>query len=524
MRRYLLLYTFILLVFTGFSFMVQPLSQSIEVDPGDQKTIELVISSTTPNQETINVTASGLYSTNVDDDWISDDNYNRSCANWLTLPEQITINSGESIVLKIDVDVPVNTVGSYFAGLTFKSAISSEIGQIAYKFSYMSVLQIVVKGRGNRDILQIQEATSTVIMKGNYFEGMRLQFDAYNPSDWLGGVWGKIDIKSDEQRRILSSLDIEQKDAKIVFPKKDKEFQYDIERLIPPGNYTLQLILDYGYKDYYKGKLTKEFDFSISDEVEKNRQNLLLKLEKDSIFENMELRETSRGLYTNPKYINFKAYNYDYVDINITPKIDGNFIPKGFSEDNYTRNIDTEYVQIRPDKDILSRAFYPSGDQIRLFIDYRKADLSKYKGEYYGYLVLNYSGELNSKTIENQQKIPIILNFGNNDFQLNHELKNTKITNGILTGNLEFTNTGNSSIKVSVEQTNYDVDEQKIIENRTIYEDTIYPDCSINLNLNTEVQESVDSVIYNIEYITYDEEGKSISKKDTYEVEIKKVE
>jgi len=74
MRRYLLLYLFILLVFTGYSFMVQPLSQSIEVDPGDQKTIELIISSTTPNQETINVTASGLYSTNIDNDCTNNQN------------------------------------------------------------------------------------------------------------------------------------------------------------------------------------------------------------------------------------------------------------------------------------------------------------------------------------------------------------------------------------------------------------------------------------------------------------------
>ena len=522
MKKTVFLAFFLLLVVSIFSFMVQPLSQTLEVEPGDQLTIELIISSTTPTQEVINVTASGLYSSEVNDDWISDDNYNRSCANWLTLPDQITLSSGQSIVLQIDVDVPVNTVGSYFAGLTFKSAVSSEIGQIAYKFSYLSVLQIVVKGRGNRDNLTLPSATTTVIMNGNYFEGMRVEFESFNPSDWLSGVWGKIDIKSDEQKRILSSMTIEKDKAEVVFPKKNKMFQYDIQRLIPPGEYTLQLILDYGYKDYYKGKITKEFNFMISDEVEKNRENLFVKLEKNEIFESMDLRETSRGLYTNPKYINFRAYNYDYVDITIEPKIQDEFIPKGFEGEKYTRNIDSEYVQIRPDKDILSRAFYPSGDQIRLFIDYRKADLSEYKGEYYGYLDLNYSGELNSKIIENQEKIPIILNFGKNVFDLKHNLLNTQIKNNNITGDLKLENHGNSRIEVIIEQLDYDIDEQKILETIDIYNDVIYPECVINLNLNSEFDESVDSIIYNIEYITYDEDGKTLSQKDTYEVEIKR--
>jgi hypothetical protein len=522
MKKFVFLFVFILLFTSIFSFMVQPLSQTIEVEPGDNPTIEIIVSSTAPTQEIINVTASGLYSSGVDDDWISDDNYNRSCAEWLTLPDQITINPSQSIVLKIDIDVPVNTVGSYFSGINFKSAVSADLGQIAYKFSYMSVLQVIVKGRGNRDMLELKQATTTVIMSGNYFEGMRVEFEALNPSDWLSGVWGKIDIKSDEQKRILSSLEIPQEKAKVVFPDKNKMFQYDIERLIPPGDYTLQLILDYGYKDYYKGKLTKEFDFSISDEVEKNRQNLFVRLEKDVIFENMEMRETSRGLYVNPIYVNFKAFNYDYIDINIDPVVEAQFQPKGFSGENYPRVINADYVQIRPDRDILSRAFYPSGDQIRLFIDYRKAELSEFEGEYYGYLVLNYSGELNSRSIRNTQKIPIILNFGNNNFELNHELLNTKVRNNILEAMLNLENAGNSRIGVSIEQVDYDFDTQKIVNNEEIFNETIYPECSIELELNTEFDETVDSIIYNIEYLTYDEDGKTISQKDTYEVEIKR--
>ncbi|MGM0641228.1 MAG: hypothetical protein ACQESN_07405 [Thermotogota bacterium] len=522
MKKNVFFALFLLLVVPIFSFMVQPLSQTLEVEPGEQLTIELILSSTAPTQEVINVTASGLYSSSTDDEWISDDNYNRSCAKWLTLPDQITLSSGQSIVLQIDVEVPVNTVGSYFAGLNFKSAVSSDIGQIAYKFSYLSVLQIVVKGRGNRDNLTLPSATTTVIMNENFFEGMRVEFEAFNPSDWLSGVWGKIDIKSDEQKRILSSLNIEKENAEVVFPKKNKMFQYDIQRLIPPGEYTLQLIMDYGYKEYYKGKITKEFNFMISDDVEKNRENLFVRLEKNQIFESMDLRETSRGLYTDPKYVNFRAFNYDYVDITIEPEIQDIFTPKGFNGERYTRNIDSEYVQIRPDKDILSRAFYPSGDQIRLFIDYRKADLSKYKGEYYGYLDLSYFGELDSKIIKNQEKIPIILNFGNNEFELKHNLLNTKIINNKITGNFNLENLGNSRIEVILEQLDYDIDEQKILETKEIYNDSIYPDCVISINLNSEFDESVDSIIYNIEYITYDEEGKSLSQKDTYEVEIKR--
>jgi hypothetical protein len=87
---------------------------------------------------------------------------------------------------------------------------------------------------------------------------------------------------------------------------------------------------------------------------------------------------------------------------------------------------------------------------------------------------------------------------------------------------LNLENAGNSRIGVSIEQVDYDFDTQKIVNNEEIFNETIYPECSIELELNTEFDETVDSIIYNIEYLTYDEDGKTISQKDTYEVEIKR--
>ena len=500
----------------SFSFMVQPLVQNIEAKPGEEVEVQYVMSNTTKVKEDINLTITGVFINEKKDGWVLDQNYSRSAANWIEYNPNITLLPNEKTTQKFKIKVPFGTAGSYFAAFNFSSNAPVTSGQVAYKMNFLTVVQILVSGQGSKEKITVSSATPTLIKENGELLGINLDLDVKNPSDWVSSVWGRIDVKSDELRKILASIDIPEENGTFVSPKKGKSLNYKINKLLPPGDYKIQMALNYGYHKYYFGKTTYESTFTVPAEIEKNRKSLFLSTDIKELYTKIEKRKSSRGIQVNPKNLTLNILNNDYVEAIVTPKINTDFNPNG-SNNNFKRLINPKFVQIRPLRDIRARPYTEKGNSLRIMADYRRADLESLKGEYYGNLELSAKGELKSKTLTKTLIVPIIIDFGDNTYNFD---SNATLDASTLLINVE--NTGNSRVKfdASIFVMNSKTGE-KIGDDINLKNLIVYPDCSYTIKQDIKIGDA-DKIIIKYKYLDgFDSNGNQLYSDKTFEIKIK---
>jgi len=102
MKKLLFILFFTYISAAVFGFMVQPLIQTIQANPNEEKEIEFILSNTTNSPETISIITKGVYIDPAGKGWIYDDSYERSFVSWITVPNELrknprpTVQSGGS--------------------------------------------------------------------------------------------------------------------------------------------------------------------------------------------------------------------------------------------------------------------------------------------------------------------------------------------------------------------------------------------------------------------------------------------
>lgn len=525
MKKLLFILFFTYISAAVFGFMVQPLIQTIQANPNEEKEIEFILSNTTNSPETVSIITKGVYIDPAGKGWIYDDSYERSFVSWVTMPNELRILPGEKSIQKFKVKVPSNAAGSYFASFTFTSASPITTGQVAYRINYVGVVQLIVSGQGNKEKTFVNSSKADLVKEAEELKGIRLELEISNPSDWIASVWGRIDIKSDSMKKIVASLIIDQNDSEFVSPKKTRTLVFNIDRVIPPGTYQVQFAMDYGYQDFYKGKTNFQTELIVPAEIEQSRKTLLLSTDPKELYVKIEKRASSRGIQVNPVNTNVLIVNSDYVDATVTPSLVNDF--SGFTGvEGYSRLMDSKYVTLRTTKDILSRAFASSSSPVTLTFDYRRATLDSLKGEYYGYLNLDASGKLSEKTLVKNIQLPIIVDFGENNYTMTVTGKDATLSEDKTVAHisLKLKNEGNSRIKYDMlvykfnSQTN-----QMVGESTKPYQNVyIYPDTEVTINYDLALEENADKITVQIIHtMGTDTAGNPITKQESIDFKVK---
>jgi len=502
MKKYGLILTFLIFSAVFFPFIIQPLLQTIEANPGSDVLIEFVTTNDGQTTENINIDVGGAYIDSKNPAWVVDDSYSRSFEDWIQYPSTLSVLPGEKSVQQFTVKVPSSAAGSYFVGFNFSSANAITTGQIAYKMNFIAVVHLIVTGQGNREKVEISQATPTMVKENGELKGIKLDLNIYNPSDWLTNTYGRIDIVSNDLKKMLATIDIPENEGNYITPQKSRDISFQIEKLLPPGEYQIKMVFDYGYQNYFKGKMNYEIPFIIPAEVENDRKSLYISTDLKEIYIKNEKRSTARGIQVNPQYTTINILNNDYVNANVSAAIIDNFSADGF-DGEYTRKIDPSFVTLKGRNEINARAYTERGNSLTVSSDYRRSDLTKYSGQYFGYLDIDAKGELNSKILEKTMRIPIIVDFGENTWNL--ETLDAKVMKSGENGKIYITlkNTGNSYIDYEINAIKLiSANSERVGEDIKVSEmSTIYPDCKINIEKDIPLEENVDQIILTLKYL-----------------------
>jgi len=312
MRKFLFLFFFLLITVFSFSLNVYPLINRIKARPGEEKIIEMQLS-TRNSQEIVRVEVkdfiikSGEYVYNVGQ------NYPYSLRNYIEVPAtSVVLSPGEVKDFPVKVKIPKDFTGAQaFGALAFITSGGKQ-GNIVFSLNVMSIIIADVENPKRLDMtisnIQFFDLSSDECpeeFKEKYGDfGTVIKIRVKNTGNMVLALNGELRIVSREIEKIVSTIPIYRDDF-IVFPDLEEEFTFFSDAVFPPGKLSVQ------FEGVSQGvRIAKSFEVVAFEK--KKLERLAVRMNPDMMFFKIERPVINEK---------FQIQNLTFEKLKITPKV-----------------------------------------------------------------------------------------------------------------------------------------------------------------------------------------------------------
>lgn len=166
-------------------------------------------------------------------------------ASWITLsPESVTLGPGESIDVKLTVDVPANASGGgHYATVFAKSGTSGSVDGTGSAVSFMVGANVLLKVAGN--VVERAQIASFGIADSSFDVGETAAFEVRvtNLGNSHIAPTGYVELFRNGSR--VAQLPVNETGGNVL-PNSTRRFEVASDALYLPGSYTAKVSLTYG--------------------------------------------------------------------------------------------------------------------------------------------------------------------------------------------------------------------------------------------------------------------------------------
>lgn len=234
---------------------VSPGTLTFTTNPGSSQTQQITL------RNKGNTEQSFVFNLN---DWLIDQNGEvkyfppgttaRSCADWITVsPSLVTLQPNETARINVTMLVPNNNNSTKWAVLFVNSAVE-QTGPDAVDKEMKLGVQLALRIA----VTIYQSPASNTLYKGT-IEGLAQEVNDDNTRTFISKVINLGDkILNCKVYFLISNLETAEEMASdpiefSLLPDISKEVTYTMDEPLPPGNYSVAAILDYGYNEELEG-------------------------------------------------------------------------------------------------------------------------------------------------------------------------------------------------------------------------------------------------------------------------------
>ena len=205
--------------------------------------------------------------------------------------------------------------------------------------------------------------------------------------------------------------------------------------------------LNYGYKNYLQEKYVLEKEFTIPETIYLDRKAINFVVNKNKLYISVPKEMSTREYITTPQQETLTILNNDYIDANLSIDFISSTVDIPLE-----RSINPKYISENPSKISLKP---DEKGEINLIADYRRANLQNLEGEFFGTVQLISEGYSREKIFYNTTKIPTVINFGNNKYEVKSNVTSIELIpinkfNKNLNFKIDIENTGKMCIRDSL--------------------------------------------------------------------------
>lgn len=172
-----------------------------------------------------------------------------SCANWVRIiPEEVDIPPRRTQAVRVNVSVPGEAKGGYYAMVFFESS-PTHIKGLDINFRLGALLDITVP---HTIVRKAQLASMSLV------ESRKIYVDIFNQGNVLLRPRGRIKILNSKGRKI-KQLDFNPQRLSVL-PKTLRKFYLELDKPLASGTYRLKAELDYGSRYLLVGELPVEIE------------------------------------------------------------------------------------------------------------------------------------------------------------------------------------------------------------------------------------------------------------------------
>lgn len=429
----------------------------------------------------------------------------------ISYPKTIYLNPYETQNVNFVVSPTKINVGSYFFFFQFsiENNFINEIGNIYFPILFRINI-----------IPQFDYHPTVEIYSGDLhisYEdklGTIFPFTITNDSNLILEISGNFRLTSKENSNFIVEKPLFEGYQSAILPQTEKDFEIFIDRYLKPGKYRIRMELNYGYKNYLQEKYVLEKEFTIPETIYLDRKAINFVVNKNKLYISVPKEMSTREYITTPQQETLTILNNDYIDANLSIDFISSTVDIPLE-----RSINPKYISENPSKISLKP---DEKGEINLIADYRRANLQNLEGEFFGTVQLISEGYSREKIFYNTTKIPTVINFGNNKYEVKSNVTSIELIpinkfNKNLNFKIDIENTGNSTLlyQIKINKFNKQIGKKVGEEIRILPEKPILPEQSISINNQLIVELGVDTIIIDIEYCSYTD-PKSIIKTYSY--------
>jgi hypothetical protein len=171
-----------------------------------------------------------------------------SCTNWLKVtPEEIDIPAGKTQDVRVNVFVPADAQGGYYAMVFFESGPAYIEQGLGINFRLGALVEVIIP---NTELFKAKLANISFLKPNN------IQVGIFNEGNLLIRPKGKIKVL-DSQGKKIRQLDFNTQRLGIL-PKTLRKFYLELDKPLAKGQYRLKAEVDYGTRYLLVGELPIE--------------------------------------------------------------------------------------------------------------------------------------------------------------------------------------------------------------------------------------------------------------------------
>lgn len=289
----------LMILFAGFlanqawAFSLSPASLELEIKRGESQPQTLNVNNDSEKSVLCQMAVTGFEVSPDGKQRFEDATPDYSAISWIEIEETaFNITPKSSKKAGIVITVPKNAKpGDYFACIfgqiqTPGKAITSQ-GQevvITVNFQLGCIIRITVPGRAIPKKALVSDVRVEMPSAENKDEGVKIIGTLVNKCALHLDAMGEVMIKNSGNRTfeklILQGAGKNTKGEALVYPMSSREFFGVIQKPLPPGNYTAEVVFSYGYRSQ---KAKAQAKFTVSQEIGKQKELLALTIEPSVI-------------------------------------------------------------------------------------------------------------------------------------------------------------------------------------------------------------------------------------------------
>lgn len=426
---------------------------------------------------------------------------------FIEYPQEIRLKPYETKMVVFDIISLRQTSGTYF--LFFQLEITKPFNEIfnKMKVSIPFLIEINLLEKNFHPVIKFNSYDFGILSDRE--KGLIFPSEILNKSNMKLDFWGSFRVFT-KDNLLVSEKVLTKENAISVLPYSNRKFDIFVEKYLIPDKYQFRVEIYYGYKSFFQERYIFEKEFYVTENLYDSWRSFNLLSDIKYIYLKIPKVMSPREYITFPQEISFNISNNDFVTLVVDPTLIYANIP-------LDRIVKEKYLKLSPEKFEL-KAY--DKKKVNLIADYRRADLSNLKGEYFG--ILSAKAE---NLMMDSIRIPIILDFGDNDYKISQIVSSSNkskiddFTN-LVELNAKIENNGNSSafylitVKKWIDKIGRQVGDN-IYFNSNV---PLLPGESITINEEFEVEMGIDKLIIDVEY--YKGPNREILSKETYILEL----